>query len=181
VNVLAVELGEMEQVAALIEGFLSASSGPDGVVEVGSEDGKVWRCASSGGCFREENGSVSHEEVLALAGVAAGGGLSRAVERVDIADGGMGVCVLADGMAAEVEAVMHEVAGDARVRCGREVCGPLWLIGLSLRLCLGEKVVFARPGELWRPVVEMLSRRDVQAFVVGPAREARALGFCVLE
>jgi hypothetical protein len=134
------------------------------------------------GVWREENGSLSREEMLSSMGIGTdGSGLSVTVEREGSMEDEQELCEIREGSAAgEIEAIMQEVFGDSHVRLRREACGPRWLLDLSKRLALGERIIFVHPGEWWRAVVELLRRREVQAIVVGPGAEARELGFCVL-
>jgi hypothetical protein len=154
----------------------------EGFVEVCSEEGRIRRVECASGAFGGERGDLSGQDLLGLLQIEAEGRRrSEGVERVEGLDEGKARCFMTEDLAEAVESVMRDVIGGSRVRRGREVCGPGWLIDLSLRLCAGEKVVFVRPGELWRPTVQMLLGRDVQAIVQAPVEEARSLGLCVLE
>jgi hypothetical protein len=87
---------------------------------------------------------------------------------------GIGRRDVGEKLAEDVASVVDEILSGHESRRWREICAPLWLIDLGLRLCIGERVVFAEPGHLWRPTVEMLARWEVQAIVVVPAGELAA-------
>jgi hypothetical protein len=139
------------------------------------EDGRIVAFhLGDGPCIREGE-VLDRDAVLGLFSIGAAGVPTAVAERVHIMEEGMGYCVFDPELAEAVNGIVAEVIGSRRCRRGREVYAPLWLIDLSLRLLRGERPLLVEPGEQWRPVAEMLSRRDVQAIVVTPADETDTL------
>jgi hypothetical protein len=160
---------EGEDVPALLRAFLWGGSAIPGELRIGLDDGKIVDVGFVDGVYIGGNcGEFSWESILSMLNVRVGGGREGVVQRVEMLGDGAGRCVLSPELAERVGSVADAVMGDYRTRKGCEICAPLWLIDLGLRLCMGEKVVFAQPGDLWRPTLGMLSRRDVQAIVVVP-------------
>jgi hypothetical protein len=131
-------------------------------------DGKTVCLRLANDTYYIEEGELTYETLLGLLGIQLGRSRLSVVEYAENLGDGMGRCRLSSNVVDAVADLMGEVLSGSRVRCGCEVCGPLWLIDLSLRVCIGEKVLLVEPGDLWQPTVEMLSRREVQAIVVVP-------------
>jgi hypothetical protein len=79
-----------------------------------------------------------------------------------------------------VREIIRAVTGEGIACEANEVLGPFWLVDLSVRLAMGEMVVFANPGRMWEATVNMLSDRGVQAFVIAPGEPARKMGVGVV-
>jgi hypothetical protein len=84
------------------------------------------------------------------------------------------------GRAIAVREIIEAVTGEGVASEGEWLVGPLWLIDLSMRLAMGEIVVFVDPGERWERTVRMLSDRGLQAFVIAPGGAAREAGASVV-
>jgi hypothetical protein len=167
-------------VMALVEACLSASPGASGTLEINSADGNVLRVSCHDGTWREGGVPVSREYVACIAGIGEQG-KPRVEEDVERQDVGSVEGSLVHPDSGVTGAIMREMGVAAEGDAGGGVQVPLWLLDLSLRLCSGEQIICVRPGDMWQRVAAALSRRDVQAFVVGPGSEARALGYAVLQ
>jgi hypothetical protein len=166
------EMG-MDRVWAFLRAFLWGGPAIAGALELCLEDGKSIRVACVNGHFHVEgNAELTYEIVLDRLGIRVGANRLGVVERVGIAEDGMERCRLRPELSGAVSEFIGEVLMSPCLGRGCEVCAPMWLIDLGLRLCMGEKVLFVEPGELWRPTVEALSRREVQAIVAIPAARA---------
>jgi hypothetical protein len=158
---------ETDDTTAFLKAFLWGGPAVPGALRIGLDDGREIPVAYVDGTYSGgESGELTWENLLTLLGVRVGDGRLGMVGRVEMLEEGMGRCQFSPELADGIGDVVYEVIRDHRSRRGCEICAPLWLIDLGLRLCMGEKVVIAEPRGLWRPTMEMLSRREVQAIVV---------------
>jgi hypothetical protein len=173
--------GEMvtKRVSSFLRSFLSGDPPGAGDVRVCTEDGAIVFFGSHDDpyCY-EGKGHVPYEEVLGLLNVRVGKSRRGVVERVEMIGEGVVGCRFVEDSADEIINVIAEVMPQVRAGRGCEVCAPLWVIDLGVRINAGEKFLFVEPQDFWPSTVEMLGRRDVQAIVVVPSGVASAGELC---
>jgi hypothetical protein len=150
-------------------------------VEICASRGATVGVENCDGKWRGRGCSLLHRDIMRLLNIEPEG--LCVIERLpedEGSDEAQGRCYVAAGHAMAVREIVEAVTG-RRVSCGgNEVEGPLWLIDLSMRLAMGETVVFVNPGDRWEATVGILSGRCVQAFVIAPGGPALDAGFSVV-
>jgi hypothetical protein len=127
--------------------------------------GDGWQCC---------DGSLTHKEILRLVNIEVNEHpLMEAMPRYDGGDDQWGRCQLPLGLAEAVRDIMSGVLGETGDGLEGEVSGPLWLVGLAVRLARQELVVYVDPGDQWEAALRVLAGRAVQAFVVAPVSAMR--------
>jgi hypothetical protein len=172
---------ETGRVCSVLKTFLWCVPGGFGRIEVCSEDGERMEVELSGTAVMGMPECKEHEVALEWLSVSGRGAWAGKVsEAVCEAASRCGVPV--GEVSRNVTSVMREVCGSWWMSEEGRVSGPLWLVDVALRLVVGEAVVFVVCEEEWsRAVVEMLSRREAQAFVVGVASDLVGLSVSVVE
>jgi hypothetical protein len=80
----------------------------------------------------------------------------------------------------EVREIVEAETGEGLACYGNEVGGPLCLTDPSMRLAMGEIVVFVNAGQRWRATVGIFPDRGVHAFVITSRGAALEAGFSVV-
>jgi hypothetical protein len=165
-----------EHLSSFFRAFRCGDPAAAGSLGVSLDDGRVLRAGYLNGAFFSEDGEMTREELSSLIHVRMEGDRLGVVGRGDGIDEGTGLCEFSGDIMGAVNDIVDEVMGEDRSGRATDIAAREWLVGLALQLCRGAKILFVEPGDLWRPVVKMLSRREIQAMVVVPADQLAASG-----